>query len=449
MTPNNRCDKAPFSQAALVHFRTRLIDAGLHTELLHRTVELAKQTKDFGYKNAAQLRIALDSDGLRGAGKVEDTLNLLGHALRLLLGTLALFVGLKPEVIQHQAGTRLLGGSSLKAALDLDWNEPDAQNVALRAVAAEVACVERWIAARLPRGVSTGAIDAARDTLARVLAQNTERDAMGQVSRREGVAPDRQISLSDPDMRHGRKSKNERIDGYKKYLATDLDNGLDVAAGVLPANKPEALGADKLAPQLAKAGEVGELSIDRAFLDSELAHGLEAGAGRVVCRAPGTHATERYGKKLFTIDLAAGTVTCPAGQQARINGTDARFASPTCNTCPQHDRCLPPRPRQGRRITIAPHEARNQRLAAEEKTPAGRARLRARTPIEHKLAHHARRQGPVARYRGVAKNDFDVLRIAAVNNLLAIDRRVREAEAKRARARSCLGPQQIPSESVL
>jgi hypothetical protein len=144
----------------------------------------------------------------------------------------------------------------------------------------------------------------------------------------------------------------------------------------LPANKPEALGADKLAPQLAKTGKVGELSIDRAFLDSELAHGLEAGAGRVVCRAPGTHATERYGKKLFTIDLAAGTVTCPAGQQARIDGTDARFASPTCNTCPQRDRCLPPRPRQGRRITIAPYEARNQRLAAEEKTPAGRARVR-------------------------------------------------------------------------
>jgi Transposase domain (DUF772) len=58
-------DKAPFSQAALVHFRTRLIDAGLHAESLHRTVELAKQTKNFGYKNAAQLRIALDFDVLR------------------------------------------------------------------------------------------------------------------------------------------------------------------------------------------------------------------------------------------------------------------------------------------------------------------------------------------------------------------------------------------------
>ena len=58
-------------------------------------MELAAQTGGFG---ARALRAALDSSPLWGAGRVEDTLNLMGHALRKALGVIA--------VLQGRAGRR-------------------------------------------------------------------------------------------------------------------------------------------------------------------------------------------------------------------------------------------------------------------------------------------------------------------------------------------------------
>ena len=72
-------EQPPFSQGTLFNFRMRLIQHNLDKTLLERTVALAEQTGGFG---ARQLRAVLDSTPLFGAGRVEDTFNLLGHALR-------------------------------------------------------------------------------------------------------------------------------------------------------------------------------------------------------------------------------------------------------------------------------------------------------------------------------------------------------------------------------
>ena len=66
----------PFSKGTLVGFRKRLVDRDLDRRLVERTVELAAATKGFG---ARALRAALDSSPLWGAGRVEDTFNLMGH----------------------------------------------------------------------------------------------------------------------------------------------------------------------------------------------------------------------------------------------------------------------------------------------------------------------------------------------------------------------------------
>jgi uncharacterized membrane protein YgcG len=77
------CTDAPFSKGTLVAFRERLIAAELDRRLVERTVEIAARTKGFGHQ---QVRLALDSSPLWGAGRVEDTLNLLGHAVRKAVG---------------------------------------------------------------------------------------------------------------------------------------------------------------------------------------------------------------------------------------------------------------------------------------------------------------------------------------------------------------------------
>src|SRR5712692_4746531 len=128
----------PFSQGTLFNFRMRLIAHNLDKTLLDRTVALAEQTGGFG---ARQLRAALDSTPLFGAGRVEDTFNLLGHALRKAVGLAAKALGTSAEVLMEDAGLELVGQSSLKAALDLDWGAPTARASALRLVLEEV---ERW-----------------------------------------------------------------------------------------------------------------------------------------------------------------------------------------------------------------------------------------------------------------------------------------------------------------
>lgn len=68
------------------------------------------------------MRAAPDSSPLWGAGRVEDTGNLLGHALRKALGVIARQQGrglTEPitdavAALATQAGAPVLGGSSLK-----------------------------------------------------------------------------------------------------------------------------------------------------------------------------------------------------------------------------------------------------------------------------------------------------------------------------------------------
>jgi Transposase domain (DUF772) len=99
----------PFSKGTLVAFRTRLIGAQLDRRLLERTIELYAEHQ--GVPSSRQLRAALDSSPLWGAGRVEDTYNLLGHALRKALGVLARQQGRGLADIAAAAGAPMMAGS--------------------------------------------------------------------------------------------------------------------------------------------------------------------------------------------------------------------------------------------------------------------------------------------------------------------------------------------------
>ena len=72
-------------------------------------------------------------------------------------------------------------------------------------------------------------------------------------------------------MRHGRKTKSLRIDGYKRHVLTDLDSELVPAVGVTAANVAEAEVADQITADLdAQQRTLEELDIDRAYLSSSL-----------------------------------------------------------------------------------------------------------------------------------------------------------------------------------
>jgi len=68
-------DKPACAQGTLVDFRERLIRTDMDRRLLERTVELARRTEAFDWKKLPKnLRVAIDSSPLEGAGRVEDTI---------------------------------------------------------------------------------------------------------------------------------------------------------------------------------------------------------------------------------------------------------------------------------------------------------------------------------------------------------------------------------------
>jgi len=426
-------EDAPFRKTTLVDFRKRLVGAGFGSELLRRTADLARRSGDFDPKKVTVLRVAVDSLPLEGVGRVEDTLNLLARALRLLVAALAASLLVKPEQICAQAGLRILSATSPKAGLDRDWDETGSMDAALTDLMEEVERLRRWVHTQHPDALRMRTVAAAEEQLKKLVAQDTEPCASGGHRVIQMVAEDRQLSLFDPEMRHGRKSKTERIDGYKTYLALDLDTEVTLAAGVLPANVPEKDGADKLKPHVTAQGEVVQLQIDRAFIASAWAQELATeDVTKVICRAPHPAERDLYSKSDFDIDLDRATVSCPAGQTVPIEHVGERrralFPRGVCRACPERLACQGEKNPPGRTVNILPHEALMQRSAEQAKTPEGRARLRERVKVEHANARHAQRNHGRARYVGVAKNDFDAARIAAANNLLRMDLRQRQAD---------------------
>ncbi len=221
-------------------------------------------------------------------------------------------------------------------------------------------------------------------------------------------------------MRHGRKSKTQRVDGYKRHAARDLDRRVVRAVALTPANVPEAQAADTLAADLARQQvTLTELHIDRAYLSSTLVRERPADLA-IFCKAWPVRATgDRFAKTAFTLDWNEHTIRCPnAVVLPFVPGGTVHFPANTCAACPLHARCTTSA--HGRSVTIHPDEPLLAELRERQQTPAGRAQLRERVQVEHALAHLGQWQGDRARYLGDRKNLFDLRRVAVVENLHVI-----------------------------
>src|SRR5438128_8959004 len=259
-------DQAPFSKGTLVGFRKLLIAAHLDRRLIERTIEIANQSQAFGSR---ALRAALDSSPLWGAGRVEDTYNLVGHALKKVMRVVADQQGRELVDVAQEAGAAVVCETSLKAALDRDWDQVGQREEALELVLEVLQAVESWV-----QTLQQEEVELAHPSLQvaqQVKEQDVQVDEKGKASLIKGVAKDRRISVEDGQMRHGRKSRSVRVDGYKRHVLHDLDTGLIRAVGLTPANVAEASVTEAISADLDRQGEVlDELHIDRAYLSSLL-----------------------------------------------------------------------------------------------------------------------------------------------------------------------------------
>ncbi len=65
----------------------------------------------------------LDSAPLQGKGRVEDTFNLVTHAMELVVDCAAKIKQIDKELLITNSQIRLLEKSNIKAALDIGWSE--------------------------------------------------------------------------------------------------------------------------------------------------------------------------------------------------------------------------------------------------------------------------------------------------------------------------------------
>lgn len=434
--------RAPFSQGSLVGFRNRLIAHGLDRRLLERTVELAKETGEFGYKN---LRVALDASPLFTAGRVEDAFNLLGHAARDVLTDAAALFGVDAHELANTAGIPLLAadpskaGGSLKARLDVEWERPEARAEAFDRLVREVLALKRYLKARTD--LANGLLAPRWLVVEEILGQDVEPDpsqasTAGPYRVKQGTAAERRPSVSDGEARHGRKTRSQKFVGYKRHLAMDLESGLVLAAALAPANKPEGAITEQVASDLARyvtaeaeaplatvAQAIESAHVDRAYLGSALVREVRKAGGTIFCKPfPQRGKPGLYAKPAFVLALAAseagaaGSITCPAGQSVpAVPGQTSRFPAGACAACPLRQNCTTSK--SGRSVCIHPDEVFFQELRERQKTSEGRRALRQRVAIEHALAREVSIQGRKARYRGTRKNLMAVRLGAAIVNL--------------------------------
>ena len=402
-----------------------MIKHDMERRLLERTVELAQRTKAFDYKKLPKtLRLAVDSRPLTGAGRVEDTVNLLGHAARKLLECAAALAHRKPADLAAELDTPALVASSTKRGLDIDWNDPEQKAGAIKRLVAQIDRLETWVRKQFSGAIDGPPLVEHLATLAQLRGQDLEPDPKGGGPRiRRGVAEDRRVSVEDPEMRHGRKTKSRTFNGFKSHLGVDLDTNLVLACAITPANRPEAeaLGIREDIARYRERNTIGEMHIDRGYVASENVIALHNRGVPIVAKPWHIREGERFSKNDFVLDLGHMTILCPANQSQKIKlGTTVHFPAEVCGPCKLRKCCTAAAKDRGRSVSIAADERLQKKLRLAVATPDGRERLRKRVAIEHRLAHHARKQGPRARYKGVRKNLFDARRHAATINLEAI-----------------------------
>ncbi len=396
--------------SSLCVFRARLV---AHAEEGQLFAEIVRQAGAAGLLPKRTLQV-MDSSPMLGAAAVQDTYKLIRTALHKL-------------VKAH--GKRL--PTALRARLQgyvktgkpkIDWQDAQARRQELTRLVADAELALQVLPAAEERPVAA----AARALLEQVARQDVEPDAAGGMRLRQGVAKDRVLSTVDPESRHGRKSSTGRWDGYKKHVSVEPETELITAVAVTPANAPDgavALALALLEQQAAVGLAPEEVVADMAYAGGALraqAQALGEGTTLITKAAP-LPETGYFTKADFAIDLAAGTVTCPAAAVAHFrfqpgHKTKAVFAVGTCASCSLASRCVRT-PHQGRVITIHPYEDQLQAARGRRAQPDFEALMRKRPTVERKQAHWNDKGGRHSRYLGKRKTGLQALWSAAVVNL--------------------------------
>jgi len=434
-------DTRPFAKSTLQLFRSQLI---IHEEVgavFKKSLTFARQT---GYLKNRKIKVALDTSNILGRGAVKDTYNLLADGIVKLVKVLGDLDGSKPEDWANANDlSRYFTASSIKGEADIDWENAKARQQFLQGIVVDadrlLETARQTLTKYLPDCDEYRRLTEAAELLSQLMLQDIERKPEG-ASIKEGVAKDRVVSVHDPEMRHGRKSKSKLFDGHKAAVAADTGSELITAVAVLAGNAPDNEKALELVEQSEQNAEVevAETIGDCAFGDGATRQQF-ADAGRtLVAKVADRPASEQFPKQDFQIDLETKTCTCPAGEVCTTvtvrggkdsEGNDLKaeafhFDPATCAACAKRAQCVKAGPGKGRTVTLHPQEKLLQEARAFQKSESFAPYRAARQVAEHRIARLMQLGVRQARYFGRTKTLFQLLMAATVANLTLVATKV-------------------------
>jgi hypothetical protein len=414
-------DHQGWHPTSLTKFRARLLLHELERVALERTLVIAEE---LGMLDGPVEQI-IDSTPMLGAAATQDTVRLVRHGVKRLLDAVA--------SADEQAAGQLDRGLEFDYARpsekpDCRWREKAERERMLTRVAQD--------AERALRAVEDAdglleeeAIAEAHKLLRELVGQDFDVDDDGVPRLHRGTRSGRIISTVDTEMRHGRKSAQQRFDGYKlSAAATNTEVPLICAVDVAPASEQDGPQAKHLIDSQPASRRPRRVLGDTAYGTGPVRAELAERDVDVLAPVPeGKIVEDRLAKRDFNIDLDAGAVTCPAGHTVTISTSKtgfrgANFTREMCRRCPLKAACCPGRPR--RQVNLGEHEdlliAARQALA----DPATAEHLRRTRPrIERLLGLLAARYGARnSRYIGRRKARLQAAWAAALVNLNPIGR---------------------------
>ncbi len=407
-------DFAAFDSSSLSVFRKRLHQHGKERYAFDRMVEVGREAGIL----PPRVQTLIDSTYMLGAGATKDTYALVRHAMRKLLKAMGYHLPQQRKKLAKNLECYL----ERKYKPKIDWCNPRARKEHLQELVAQAHSVLELALEHTEdeevRGLGW--------MLTKIIGDDISFDEKGQAEIAQGVAKDRIVSVTDPTLRHGRKSSSHQFDGDKLHLVEEPSTELLLNTGVGPGNEYD---GKEFNPMIGGVEEHYNIKVVGSAGDG--AYG--SGDNRAACAAKGidlisplAEPHKGIGKSQFHIDLENIQVTCPEGHTTGKwnwakdqKGRKVRrfqFATECCLNCPRHQECVGERKR-GRRIILHYHEAYLIAARERQKTEAFQEAYRERSKVERKIAElvsHGLRQ---TRYIGLEKTELQALWTGAVVNL--------------------------------
>ena len=423
----------PFAKSTFCCFRAKLILSEKARAIFERSLSYARE---IGFLKNRKIKAACDTTHIFGKGAVKDTYNLLADGVRELVKTLQ-HLHAKGLNQWLKGRKQLYFGTSFKGAADIDWNDPEARAALLKTLLSDVTSllkIAKQHQDTMPEDDTRRTeLQQATHLLNYLVEQDTETNESGDASIKQGVAKDRIPSVSDPEMRHGRKSQSTRFNGHKATIAVDTETQLITATDVVAGNTYDSDNALALCQQTENntGCEVETVIGDCAYGTGERRKEFEQAGIKVVAKAFPQPRANGFEKDHFDIDFVNNTVTCPEGHttskwhRARYKRGDGTqeptkvflFAPDLCGQCQFYSQCInTTKPGRGRRIKLHPEEALLREARAFQKTEIFKEQYRLRIIVEHRIARLVYLGVRKSRYFGRKKTAFQLAMAAAVAN---------------------------------